>query len=82
MQSRSVYNEMKKDNISFSLLLDLANQYLKGKEDDLNETDERESHAESEHSSDVGDERHGRHHLRQRKWQKDIVYLKPHPSQT
>ena len=50
--------------VSFSLLLDLANQYLRGKEEDLDKTDKGESHAEAKHSSDVGDERHGRHHLK------------------
>ena len=73
---------MKIEIVFFSLLLDLANQYLRGKEEDLDKTDKRESHAEAEHSSDVGDERHGRHYLRQRKRHKDIVHLKPRPSQT
>ena len=55
---------MKIEIVFFSLLLDLANQYLRGKEEDLDKTDERESHAESEHPSDVGDERNWRHHLK------------------
>ena len=64
MQSPSIYNMMKsKIFFFFSLLLDLGNQYLKGKEEDLDETDKRESHAEAEHPSDVGDERNWRHHL-------------------
>ena len=58
------YNEMKHGIfVFFSLLLDLANQDLRGKEEDLNETDKRESHTKTEHSSDVGDERNWRHHL-------------------
>ena len=64
MLSLSMYNEMKNEIfVFFSLLLDLANQDLRGKEEDLDETDKRESHAESEHPSDVGDERNWRHHL-------------------
>ena len=64
MQSPSIYNMMKsKIFFFFSLLLDLGNQYLKGKEEDLDETDKRESHAEAEHPFDVGDERNWRHHL-------------------
>ena len=50
--------------VFFSLLLDLANQDLRGKEEDLNETDKGESHAEAKHSSDIGDEGCGRHHLK------------------
>ena len=50
---------MKIEIVFFSLLLDLANQYLRGKEEDLNKTDKGESHAESEHPPDVGDECYG-----------------------
>ena len=65
MLSLSMYNEMKNEIfVFFSLLLDLANQDLRGKEEDLDETDKRESHAESEHPSDVGDECNWRHHLK------------------
>ena len=64
----------KKIFVSFSLLLDLANQYLRGKEEDLDKTDERESHAESQHSSYVGDERCGRHHLRRKKRVNEIIF--------
>ena len=60
--------------VFFSLLLDLANQYLRGKEEDLNKTDKRESHAESQHPSDVGDERCGRHHLGREKRVNDITF--------
>ena len=62
MQRPIIYNEMK--NELFSLLLDLANQHLRGKEEDLNETDKGESHTKTEHPSDVGDESRGRHHLK------------------
>ena len=50
--------------VFFSLLLDLANQDLRGKEEDLNQTNKGESHAETEHTSDVGNESRGRHHLK------------------
>ena len=50
--------------VFFSLLLDLANQDLRGKEEDLNETDKGESHTKTKHPSDVGDESRGRHHLK------------------
>ena len=50
--------------VFFSLLLDLANQDLRGKEEDLNETDKGESHTKTKHTSDVGDESRGRHHLK------------------
>ena len=58
------HEENKDITILFSLLLDSANQSLESKEDDLDKTDKGESHAEAKHSSDVGDERHGRHHLK------------------
>ena len=50
--------------VFFSLLLDLANQDLRGKEEDLNETDKGEAHTKTEHTSDVCDESRGRHHLK------------------
>ena len=50
--------------VFFSLLLDLANQDLRGKEEDLNETDKGEAHTKTEHTSDVGNESRGRHHLK------------------
>ena len=49
--------------VFFSLLLDLANQDLRGKEEDLNETDKGEAHTKTKHTSDVCDESRGRHHL-------------------
>ena len=58
------HEENKDITILFSLLLDSANQSLGSKEDDLDQTDKGESHAEAKHSSDVGDERRGRHHLK------------------
>ena len=65
MQSPSIYNMMKsKIFVFFSLLLDLVNQDLRGKEEDLNQTNKGESHAETEHTSDVGNESRGRHHLK------------------
>ena len=50
--------------VFFSLLLDLANQDLRGKEEDLNETDKGESHTKTEHPSDVCDKSRDRHHLK------------------
>ena len=35
--------------------------------ENLDKSDKRESHAESEHSSDIGDEGYGRHYLRKSK---------------
>ena len=65
IQRPSIYNEMKNEIfVFFSLLLDLANKYLRGKEEDLNKTNKGESHAETEHTSDVGNESRGRHHLK------------------
>ena len=65
MQRPIIYNEMKNEIfVFFSLLLYLANQDLRGKEEDLNKTDKGESHAETEHTSDVGDKSRGRHHLK------------------
>ena len=49
------------------LVLYLADQHLRCKVEDLDKTDKRESHAESEHSSDVGDEGYGRHYLKKSK---------------
>ena len=65
IQKPRIYNEMKNEIfVFFSLLLDLANQDLRGKEEDLNKTDKRESHTKSKHPSDVSDESRGRHHLK------------------
>ena len=65
IQRPSIYNEMKNEIfVFFSLLLYLANQDLRGKDEDLNETDKGESHTKTEHSSDVGDKSRGRHHLK------------------
>ena len=75
MQSPSINNEMKKTIfVSSSLLLDLANQYLKGKEEDLNKTNKGESHTESQHPPDVGNERCGRHHLGRKKCVNEIIF--------
>ena len=74
MQRPIIYNEMK--NELFSLLLDLANQHFRGKEEDLNETDKGESHTKTKHTSDVGDESRGRHHLkRELEIRHDIILL-------
>ena len=60
MQSPSIYKERKNEIfVFFSLLLDLANKYLRGKEEDLNKTNKGQSHAESQHPSDIGDECYG-----------------------
>ena len=65
MQSLGIYNEMKIEIfVFFSLILDLANQDLRGKEEDLNETDKGESHTKTKHTSNVCDESRGRHHLK------------------
>ena len=60
--------------VFFSLLLDLANQDLRGKEEDLDKTNKGESHAESQHPSDVGDERCGRHHLGRKNCVNEIIF--------
>ena len=52
-----------------------GNQNSRGKEKDLNKTNKGESHAESQHPSDVGDERCGRHHLGRKKRVNDYYFL-------
>ena len=80
IQRPSIYNEMKNEIfVFFSLLLYLANQDLRGKDEDLNETDKGESHTKTEHSSDVGDKSRGRHHLkrgvRNKTWHYSIHFI-------
>ena len=65
IQRPRIYNEMKNEIfVFFSLLVYLANQDLRGKKEDLNETDKGEAHTKTKHPSDVGDESRGRHHLK------------------
>ena len=61
--------------VFFSLLLYLANQDLRGKEEDFNETDKGESHTKTEHPSDVGNESRGRHHLKRELEIKHDIFL-------